>query len=74
MANSMTKFKSLCVKQGLNPATATALKRMINKGQIMPVDSFTEEWTAFCSKYSTWNCVNQLAQKVEFNFLGVTKR
>lgn len=70
MAKSMRKFKSLCVKQGLNPATATALKRMVKMGQVMPVDSFTEEWTAFCAKYTTWNCVNQLAQQVEFNFRG----
>lgn len=70
MANSMRKFKSLCVKHGLNPATATALKRMVNKGQTMSVDSFTKEWTEFCRKYTTWSCVNQLAQQAEFNFRG----
>jgi len=74
MTKSMTQFKRQCVKHGVNPAVATALKRMVIIGRVMPVEDFTQEWVKFCSKYPSWNRAMQLAQKEDFSFIGTTNR
>ena len=67
---SMTQFKKECVKHGYNPATATALKRIANKGSMMSATEFTPLWTEFHNSHDGWDSIYQLAVEKEFSFLS----
>lgn len=64
---SIRKFKSLCVKHGLNPILVTKLHQLRLQGEKDTAEQFAPKWDKFVKEYPNWNLVVQLAGR-----LGIT--
>ena len=52
---SLRKFKSLCVKHGLNPVIVTKLHKLRVEGQNDSAEEFAPKWDKFIKEHPNWN-------------------